>query len=83
MTALLIIASALVLLAAIYAAWDADRHRTDARRFNDETIAQLTTRLDDVERTQERHHEQQQQLMSKVSAAAAASNRVSRIGAGR
>ncbi len=79
MTILLILACTVVLLAGIYAAWDADRHRTEAQRYNDAQLAELSQRLSDLERQLERQHAEQQQIMSKLNVVGASQNRLSRM----
>lgn len=76
MEALLILACTIVLLAAIYAAWDAAKHRTDAQRFNQETIDRITG----LERDVTKQHDQQQQILGKLNVAVAATNRIGRVG---
>lgn len=79
MEILLILAGTIVLLAAIYAAWDAQNHRTDATRFNQETLDRITA----LERDMVKQHDQQQQILGKLNVAVAATNRLGRVGGGR
>lgn len=79
MEILLILAGTIVLLAAIYAAWDAQKHRTDCARFNQQTL----DRLDALERDMTKQHDQQQQILGKLNVAVAATNRIGRVGGPR
>ncbi len=76
MLELIVLASAVVCLSGIYAAWDIARRRAEALRFNQPLI----DRVADLEREAEKLHDTSQQILSRLSATVANQNRVSRMG---